>query len=219
MEDVMPSGPSFAVLGFRPHTYWTAVVALAGRPKAPQVLERRKVAFAAGLERFVYHQAEEMDVAKAEALIEQVRVATVANAAREIGALVADLERDGVGVRLAVTPIGTAKLPDRLEDILKVHARMHAAEGTFYRDVVAQACEVVGLEVHRVVERELPSRVGQLLRLEPPALEARLKDMGAALGPPWSADFKLATQAAWIHLDDARSAPKRREAANPPAPA
>ena len=34
----MPGAPSLAVLGFRPHTYWTAVVALAGRADAPHVI-------------------------------------------------------------------------------------------------------------------------------------------------------------------------------------
>jgi hypothetical protein len=60
----------------------------------------------------------------------------------------------------------------------------------------------VGLQVHRVVERELPALVGDLLDANVPAVEARLKVMGAKLGPPWSEDYKLATLAAWLHLDD-----------------
>ena len=199
----MPSAPSFAILGFRPHTYWTAAVALAGSPNAPRVIERRRIPFAAGDERMVFHRAETVDLARARSLIEEVRVATEANAAREIGALVADLRRDGVSVRVAVAPEATNKLPDKLEDILKVHSRMHAAEGNFYRGVVASACAVAGLEVRRVVERELPALVCDLLAIKPAALEARLKEMGRALGPPWSEDYKLATEAAWLHLDSA----------------
>ena len=108
---------------------------------------------------------------------------------------------DGVSVAAAVIPAGTAKLPERLEDILRAHARIHAAEGDFYRDVVASGCEAAGLEVHRVVERELPALACDLLGVTPPSLEARLKAMGATLGPPWSEDYKLATLAAWLHLD------------------
>jgi hypothetical protein len=201
MEDVMPTRPCTAVLGFRPHTYWTAVVAVAGSLKAPQVLERRRIVFATGLERFVYHQAETMDLAKARALIDDVRVATGANAAREIGGLVADLRSDGVEVGVAATAAGTAKLPDKLEDIVAVHALMHAAEGEFYRDVVAEGCRAVGLEVHRVVERDASGLVAARLHIDAAALEARMKEMGAALGPPWNEDFRLATQAAWTQLD------------------
>lgn len=196
----MPTRPATAVLGFRPHTYWTAVVALAGPAHAPQVLERRRIVFAEGLERFVYHQAENMEVPRAQALIEDVRAATEANAAREIGALVADLQNEGVEVTAAVTAAGTAKLPERLEDIVAVHARMHAAEGEFYRDVVAQGCRALGLEVHRAVERDVPALVSGRLHIDAAALEVRIKEMGAALGPPWNEDYRLATQAAWSQL-------------------
>jgi hypothetical protein len=198
----MPNQPSIAVLGFRPHTYWTSAVALSGPLDAPRVLERRRVVFAAGKERSVYHQAE-ADPARGPALLAEVRAATEANAAREIGALVADLQRDGLAVSLAATAAASAKLPDRLADILRSHALMHTAEGSFYRDVVAAACASVGLEVERVVERELAAQVGDRLGVGASAVEARLKIMGAALGPPWSEDFKLATLAAWLHLDDA----------------
>jgi hypothetical protein len=196
----MPAAPSLAVLGFRPHTYWTAVVALAGTPKTPRVIERRRVEFAAGDERFVFHQAAEAGPAAAEPLIAKVRAATEANAVGEIGGLIADLQNAGVGVGEAVVPAGTAKRPARLEDILSAHARIHAAEGNFYRDVVADACGVTGLAVQRVAERELPALVSAKLGIDAGALEARLKDMGADLGPPWNEDFKLATLAAWTRL-------------------
>ena len=196
----MGDGSSLAVLGFRPHTYWTAVVALAGRPDAPRIVTRRRVDFAAGLERFVYHQAETLDPAEAQALIDRVRAAVEANAAREIGGLVADLRRDGVTVRVAVAPAGTAKLPEALADILRVHARMHAAEGNFYRDAVAAACDALGLRVHRVAERDLPSALGKALGVDAAALDARLRALGATLGPPWNEDYRLATQAAWLRL-------------------
>ncbi len=198
----MPSQPTIAVLGFRPHTYWTSAVALAGSRHAPRVIERRRITFAAGDERMVFHRAEQTDLERARALIEEVRAATEANAAREVGQFVADLQRDGVSIRIAVVPEAINKLPDTLEDILKVHARMHAAEGNFYRGVVASACSVLGLEVHRAVERELTALVGDRLDETIPAVEGRLKTMGAALGPPWSEDYKLATLAAWLHLDD-----------------
>jgi hypothetical protein len=198
----MAAKPSIAVLGFRPHTYWTSAVALAGPADEPRVIERRRITFAIGPERMVFHRAEQTDLETARGLIEDVRAATEANAAREIGALVDDLKRDGVAVSTAVVPEAINKLPEALEDILKVHARMHAAEGNFYRAVVATACARLGLEVHRAVERELPALAGDRLGVNIGAMEARLKLMGAELGPPWSEDYKLATLAAWLHLDE-----------------
>ena len=198
----MPNRPPNAVLGFRPHTYWTSAVALAGPRHAPRVIERRRIPFAAGEERSAFHRAEQTDLESARALIEGVRVATEANAAREIGQFIADLQRDSVTIRTAVVPEVINKLPDNLEDILKMHARMLAATGNFYRGVVASACGVLGLQVHRAVERELTVLVGDRLDETAAVVEARLKAMGRALGPPWTEDYQLATLAAWLHLDD-----------------
>jgi hypothetical protein len=78
---------------------------------------------------------------------------------------------------------------------------MHAAEGNFYRDVVATACEGLGLATHRAVERELPALVCDVLEIGQSTLTARLKEMGARLGAPWSEDYRLATLAAWPYLD------------------
>ena len=54
----------------------------------------------------------------------------------------------------------------------------------------------------RAVERDLPALSGDHLGVNIAAVGVRLKMMGAALGPPWSEDYKLATLAAWLHLDE-----------------
>jgi hypothetical protein len=191
-----------AVLGFRPHTYWTAAVALTGEPQDPEVIERRRIDFATGDERSVYHRVETMAADEAEAWIARVWAACEAATRRGVGQLVEDLAGAGVALGVAVVPIGRAKLPDKLEDIVKSHSHMHAAEGDFYRGVVATACTNLGLEVRRVIERDLPGRVDELLRIDGVALEQRMKSIGASLGPPWTEDQKLATLAAWSCLAD-----------------
>jgi hypothetical protein len=191
-----------AVLGFRPHTYWTTVVALAGNPQAPRILDRARIVFATGDERFVYHQVAEMDAAAAEHRLAKVRAATQANAARGIAQLVGTLRKANLGVRLAVVPAARGKLAQSLADSVKSHTLIHAAEGDFYRDVVAQACVGLGLEVSRVAERELLLEASKSLGVHAVALEARLKTMGQIAGPPWSEDQRLATLAAWIGIAD-----------------
>jgi hypothetical protein len=193
--------PQPVVLGFRPHTYWTAAVALAGAPDAPEVVERRRITFAAGDERGVYHRAAEVPAAEAPALVEHVRAVVEAHASEAIKAMVADLARAGRAVRAAVVPTAGLKLPERIEDIVRVHARMHAAEGELYRDIVADACAGLGLRVHRVVERELFALASDRIGTSDTVLKTRLQAMGAALGPPWSEDQKLAMLAALVHLE------------------
>lgn len=191
---------TIALMGFRPHTYWTAAVALAGEPGAPRVMARRRITFAAGDERLVYHHAAEMEVGAAKAWVVKVAAATQANAAREIADFVLALRAVGLTVDVAVVPTGRRAAPDRLADIVKSHTLMHAAEGEFYRDVVARACVGLGLEVRRFVERDLAALACARLRIEGPTLAARLKAMGRELGPPWSEDERLATLAAWVGL-------------------
>jgi hypothetical protein len=189
-----------AVLGFRPHTYWTAAVALAGELDAPEVIARRRIDFAEDRERFAYHQAAEMPLADAQDFLDKVGEAVTAKAEAGIGALVEELAREGFGVRAAIVPTGGARPPEQLADILRVHARIHGAEGEFYRDAVAAGCERIELEVRRATERELPGLAAARLGVEPEMLQARLQEMGASLGPPWSEDYRLATLAAWTQL-------------------
>jgi hypothetical protein len=192
-----------AVLGFRPHTYWTAAVALAGDPGAPEVLARRRIDFASGDERGVYHHVEAMERDAAQAWIDQVWAAVEANCRRGVGAMLEDLGKAGVTLGLAVVPIARIRPPDKLEEILKSHSWMHAAEGDFYRGVVAAACTELGLEVRRAVERDLAGEVMRRHQLPAGSPDAHLKSLGTALGPPWSEDQKLATLAAWSQLGEA----------------
>jgi hypothetical protein len=189
-----------AVIGLRPHTYWTAVVVLAGSVQNPRVVERRKIVFADGAERFVFHSAEKLELAAARGLIETVRGRTESNAKRGFTDLLEGLERAGVGVELAVVPLSRNRPPEDLGRILRSHALMHAAEGSFYRDVLAGAFRRLGLEVARPPEAELGPRLAARLGVDQAALDARLGEMGTALGPPWTQDQKLAAQAAWLQL-------------------
>jgi hypothetical protein len=189
-----------ATLGLRPHTYWTPAAVLAGPATAPRLIARRRIVFATGWERMAYHQAAEIGPEGAQALIDGVRAATQRNAAGEIAGLLADLRRDGVIVEIAVVPEARPRLPDTVAEIVRVHALMHAAEGVFYRDVVAEACRELGLEVVRTLERDLPEAAAAILDVEPAALAARLTDLAAGLGPPWNEDYRLAALAAWLGL-------------------
>jgi hypothetical protein len=192
-----------AVIGFWPHTYWTAAVALAGDVAAPEVLMRRRIDFASGDERGVYHHVEGMERDEAQAWIDQVWAAVEANCRRGLGALLDDLGKTDLTLGVAVVPIARTRPPDKLEDILKSHSWMHAAEGDFYRGAVAAACTELGLEVRRAVERDLAADVARRHALPAAALESHLKGLGTALGPPWTEDQRLATLAAWSQLGEA----------------
>jgi hypothetical protein len=164
------------------------------------VLERRRIDFASGDERGVYHHVEGMDPDEAQVWIDRVWAAVEANCRRGLGAMLDDLAKAGVTLGVAVVPIARMRPPEKLADILKSHSWMHAAEGDFYRGAVAAACTALGLEVRRGVERDFAAEVCRRHAVPASLLDMRMKSLGAALGPPWSEDQKLATLAAWREL-------------------
>jgi hypothetical protein len=190
------------VLGFRPHTYWTAIVALSGDIAEPTLLDRRRVDFAAGDERFVYHQAASLGPAEAAAKIQATRRAVVTVAAQGVKALLAGLTV--APVRLAVVPVGRTPAGE-LADIVRSHAAIHAAEGHFYREALADACRALGLDIARVAEKELLLEASRTLASPAAKIEAHLKAIGGKAGPPWGEDQRMAALAAWIGLADLAS--------------
>jgi hypothetical protein len=191
-----------AALGFRAHTGWAVAVAVA---QNREILERRRISFEPGSSRFVYHQAAE-NPASAEAAISTARAATLAAASREIGNLVAALAERNVRVQRACIPAGNTRLPAALAEIIAAHSRIHAAEGAFYRDVLADACKQLKIRVTRAPERDLSKLAADSLNLTPEKFLARLQETGRRMGAPWGEDQRRATLAAFVALAAGRAA-------------
>jgi hypothetical protein len=208
-------GSTQIVLGFRPHTYWTAVVAVAGGVEQPEVLRRARLEFAEGDTRLVYHRAATMNPDAAARWVEMVRSRTREAAGLALAPLLQDMAAEDYAVARAVVPRGGGRVPDRLDEIVRSHSAQHAAEGEFYRDVVASACRDAGLAVTRVVERELHALTADLLGERVEVVKERLRTLGRMLGPPWSEDQRLAMLAAWVGLAGEKGAPTASMAAAP----
>jgi hypothetical protein len=183
-----------AALGFRAHTGWAAAVVVA-RPW--DVVERRRIVYEPEATRFIYHRAAEMNCDEAETLIQTARAHSVERACAEIGALVSTLSERGLSIIAACVPGGNSRLPGSLTDILAAHARIHAAEGAFYRDVLADACTQLGLHVRRVPERDLSAIACASLVCSEEDLREWLAAQRKRLGAPWGEDQKLAALAAF----------------------
>ena len=194
-------------LGFRAHSGWAALVALAGPPAAPTVVDRRRLELAdAGIEgsKQPYHAAEGKRPKEAERLVARCLESSRRLAAEALSAVVGDLRgRDhtlaGCGLLLAS---GRA-LPEDVHAILASHALIHAAEGEMYRDVLRRAGEQLSLPVTGVRERDLLARAAEATGRPGPEIQRRVAEMGRRLGPPWRQDEKLATLVAWVVLAQA----------------
>ena len=114
--------------------------------------------------------------------------------------MISAVSASGTAVVGACVPGRNSKLPGALGDILAVHARIHAAEGAFYRDILADALRGLGVPVRRAPERDLWAIAGTEMDCREDRLRDRLAALGKELGPPWSEDQKLACLAAFIAL-------------------
>jgi hypothetical protein len=110
-----------------------------------------------------------------------------------------------------VVVVGSGRrVPDRVEDIVRSHALIHAAEGAFFTGVVVTAAEELGIPSSVVSAKDLDRLAMSAFDLGGAAARARLAAIGKQVGPPWTADEKNAALAAWTAL--ARRAPTRRGA-------
>jgi hypothetical protein len=191
----------WAALGFRVHSGWAALVAVAGAP--PAVVERRRIeiadpAIAGSVQPF--HAAEGLAPAKAERLIQRCSESTQRLARGALAAAVDELRMAGHGVTGCGVLLGSGRALPPLGQILTSHALIHTAEGAFFRDAIVEAAGHCGLAVTGVRERELLARATTDLRASAEELQRHLAELGRAIGPPWQQDQKQAALVAWLAL-------------------
>jgi hypothetical protein len=192
-----------AALGFRTHSGWAALVAIATSDGAPEVLDRRRVEIADSRIRGSkqpYHAAEPLDFPAAEALLNRCAQASAQLAERALRQVIDDLRERGFETAACGITLASGRALPALKSILASHALIHTAEGEFYRNVVAEAGERCGLAVVGVKERESYERGAAHLRIKASDLERRVANLGKPLGPPWSQDQKYAALVAWLAL-------------------
>ena len=191
-----------AAVGFRVHSGWAAAVVLCGPVDAPVVVDRRKIQLVKTFTyayRQPYHTAKEMQCPDAIKFIRGVRSDAKRLAVSFLRSLQAELG-DFKIVRGALLLASGHALPE-IEKILASHALIHTADGELFRDSLRAACDVCGLPVEGIREKELfAAASSKTLGIQPAALNRRILALGKALGPPWSQDEKFAALAAWLTL-------------------
>jgi hypothetical protein len=185
--------PPRVAIGVRPRTGWAMLVAVAD-PQAPRALFRRRVDLLGDDERFVFHHASELGSLEAAAAhIEAIREKTIDLARHALDAARAETGEDAVAFGVIAAP---PKPSPPLASILKVHMKIHGAEGVFYPEAwLAAAYGAV-----RISEKEMALTVADRCEVDEAEVVETLKAMGQPLGPPWDADCKLAAGAAWAAL-------------------
>jgi hypothetical protein len=192
-----------AALGFRVHSGWAALVAVAGSFPATKILDRRRIEIAdphfAGSKQ-PYHAAERLNLVDAENLIGRCAESSIRLAEQCITGALQDLASRGFDViTCAISDASGRPLP-ALAATLASHALIHTAEGEFFRNVIASVCSQHSLAVTRIKEKELLGRASTAFALGPEMLQSVLSGLGRSLGPPWTQDQKFATLLACLAL-------------------
>lgn len=192
-----------AALGFRAHSGWAALVAVAGPVAEPAAVVRRHVVLSDRTPRQPFHAAEGRPFAAAEDLVRRSTDEANALADRAVREAVAELQAIGHEVVASGLLLSAGRPLPGLREILASHSLIHSAEGELFRDVLRQASRRCGLGLVEVRERELEERAAQALRRPTADLQRRLAEWGKALGSPWTQDEKRAALVAWMALETA----------------
>jgi hypothetical protein len=171
------------VIGVVARTGSAVAVVLSGPAGTPRFWARREIELISpGLPVQPYHAAAGLDLPVAGQMVSQVARGAEQAAAGGLRAL-ADLLPAEAVCAVAVV-VKAVSVPDRLGDVLRSHAWMHAAEGMLYRQAVLAAAQECGWRAHAVELSLLP------------AAERVLTTLGQAAGRPWRRVEKDAARAA-----------------------
>jgi hypothetical protein len=197
-----------ASIGCRSHSGWAVLVAIAGHPDSPKVVDRRRIEIADPTIRGSkqpYHAAEPLELPDAEALIKRCAASTARLAQQALRSAINDLRARGYQATCFGITVGSGRALPGLPAILKSHALLHTAEGEFFRNALLNAAERCTLALLGVKEKEVYDRAIAHLRIPHNELQRRVADLGKAIGPPWSQDQKYSALAAWLALAHYRS--------------
>jgi hypothetical protein len=194
------SSRSEAALGFRAHSGWAALVAVAGPGAEPIAVLRRRVVLSEGTPRQPFHAAEGQPFAAAEGLIGRSTEEATALAERAVKEAVAELRASGHEPVASGLLLAAGRPLPGLREVLASHALIHAAEGELFREALRQGSRRHGLGLLEVGERELEDRAARSLRQPPAGIRRCVAGWGRVLGPPWTQDEKRAALVAWLAL-------------------
>lgn len=179
-------------------------MAVSDHSGSPEIIERKHITIidpaAAGTKQ-PYHFAEKLSIPKAEKHISGCASASERLAVAAIDGTLKGLRARDYRVADCAMLLASGRALPALPNILASHALIHTAEGEFFRAAVRSAFELLGIRVHGFRERDLDEQAGNVFGGAAPRVFQQISGLGHVIGPPWTADEKNATLAAWMVLN------------------
>ncbi len=175
-----------AIVGVADHCGWAVLVTVASDGS---LLDRRRVELVDGdLPKLPHHhEAQRLPVKEGVALVARVRRSAEACAVACLESLANEVPAKVVGITMRVCPPLPADVATRISD----YQAQTRADSVMYRQALAAAARARGWEVHWYEAKRVLERKG---------VDDLLERTGAALGPPWNKDHKLAMAASLAAL-------------------
>ena len=133
--------------------------------------------------------AKPISLADAIALVERVREAAAHGARKHLESLAGAVPFPITAIAIRECPT----LPPTIEQRIADNRAQTVADSVMYREALATAAEAHGWSVHWYVRERVFRDASAALGHD---IEAHLREIGRAIGPPWQAGHKLAAAAA-----------------------
>jgi hypothetical protein len=182
-----------AIVGVADHCGWAVLVTVGADQK---LFDRRRVELVDdALPKLPHHhEAQGLPPDKAVALIARVQLSAETHAASCLEALAKEVRTPINGIALRDCP----KLPDTVTERISNYRAQTMADGIMYRQALAHAAEARGWRVHWFAEKSVFVEAARALNRG--NIDDMLKATGAAFGPPWNKDHRMAMAAALAAL-------------------
>ena len=183
------------------HSGWGVVVCISGDSAAPEIVDRRRIVIiepAMKGAKQPYHFAEPLRLEEAGRHIQKCAAASRRLSLQAIREMLDAVSAQNYRVLGCGMLLASGRALPSLQKILASHALIHTAEGEFFRNVVREACESLGIPVVGIRERELDERANATFGKAAPRLRQDIASLGKTVGSPWTQDEKTAALAGLI---------------------
>ena len=176
-----------AAIGIRVHSGWGALVAISHENGAIELLERRRVAITGttdGGAAQPYHAARNLPLAEAESFLADAFATAQAAAASGLRETIDVLRSQKYRIAGCAILMAAGRTLPPLEKILAAHPLLHTAEGQFFREAFAKACESHKILVTKIRERDLENILKEKSRRDAARIKNKIQLLGRTVGSP-----------------------------------
>lgn len=192
-----------SAIGIRVHSGWGALVAVTSKDTGIEVIDRRRIEIIDPRKPGVaqpFHFAERLEISKAQEHVTRCAAASKSMALAALREVVRQLQTQGYEAAGIAILLNSGRPLPAFEKILAAHPLIHAAEGEFFRQAFRDSANELKIPVTGIRERELDAQAKAVIGKAAPGLQKKIAGLGSVLGPPWTADQKLAALAAALLL-------------------